>query len=135
MIAMTKTAIKPSKRKARTLYKHAIKMLYRPITGVWIYTPVIMVYQLGLNKIINPSGISIGVIPPQVYGILYAIFFVGMLYAVRSEQEWVKKFVFSFGCGIYAMNAIDMFPRLPSFTWNTILALILFFEYSGGNEK
>lgn len=123
-------------RKTQRLYKQTMRMLYRPITGVWIYTPVVAIYRLGLDQILTPgNNVAINLVQSRTYGILYMVLFVAMLYAVRTDKEWVKKLVLSYGCGLYAMNAFDVLPVLTAATWNFILALIMFFEYSGGNSE
>jgi hypothetical protein len=102
---------------------------YKPMTAIWIYTPVLALSRLGITNLFAPNtSPAINLIDERLYGVLFTLFL-----AVLCTSNWLhyrnlKISILSIGAGLFAMLAVDVYPVFTSMTWHGICAGILFIE-------
>lgn len=111
-----------------TLQKFS-RNLYRPVTIVWVITPVVIASRLGLSDFLTPgNSAAINVFDMRAYGIALLIFLIGAILGKKINSGTLTKLSYSIGFSAYATLSYDVFPVLTAAVWYAICAVILIIE-------
>ena len=103
--------------------------LYRPVTIVWIITPVVIASRLGLSDFLDPRNSSaINVLDMRAYGFALLAFLIGAILGKKLNSRTLTQLSYSIGFAAYATLSYDVFPILTAATWYAICAAILIIE-------
>ena len=97
---------------------------------VMAFTALGMIGRFGLTLLTSPgSAARINVIPSWQYGIAFLVLFLALILTLDGRRVTVFGFATSiFGCGIYALQAFDVWPVLPSAAYYALMSVILMAE-------
>lgn len=97
---------------------------------VMAFTALVLIGRFGLTLLTSPgSAARINVIPSWQYGIAFLVLFLALILTLDGRRVTVFGFGTSiFGCGIYALQAVDVWPVLPSAAYYALMSVILIAE-------
>lgn len=94
---------------------------------VMTFTALVAAGRFGLTAVTSPGSASrINVIPSWQYGIAFLVLLLALIVTLGSRRVTMFGFVTSvLGCGIYTLQAVDVWPVLPSAAYYALMGLIL----------
>ena len=109
---------------------------YKPMTVIYVFTPVLIASRLGLSNLLAPNSTpSIDLFETKVYGLAFLVFYIGLILSDIFKAKTLRFIAVSFGSCLYATLGYDVWPILTSMTWNFICAFILFIEAGKVNDR
>ena len=111
-----------------TLQKFS-RNLYKPVTIIWVITPVVIISRLGLSDFLTPgNSVAINILDMRAYGIALLIFLIGAILGKKLDSRTLTQLSYSIGFATYATLSYDVFPVLTAAAWYAICAVILIIE-------
>ncbi len=94
---------------------------------VMAFTGLVMIGRFGLTQLTSPGSASrINVIPSWQYGIAFGVLFLALILTRDGRRVTMFGFVTGiFGCGFYVLQAVDVWPVLPSAAYYALMSVIL----------
>ena len=97
---------------------------------VMAFTLLVMVGRMGLLSLLSPvSAARINIISQWEYGFAFLGLFMALFYTLDRRRVSMAGFIASvIGCGIYAVQAFDVWPVVTSAGYYALMSLILMAE-------
>ena len=109
---------------------------YKPMTVIYVFTPVLIASRLGLSELLAPNSTqAINLFSMRIYGTAFLVFYIALLATRKLKDKRFLIFVLAVGSCLYFTLGYDVWPILTSMTWNFICAFILFVEAGKVNDR
>lgn len=97
---------------------------------VMAFTGIVAVGRMGLLSLLSPgSAARINIVSQWEYGVAFLGLFVSLVYTLDRRRVSMDGFVVSvLGCGIYAVQAVDVWPVVTTAGYYALMSIILMAE-------
>lgn len=94
------------------------------------FTLILVVGRAGLLSLVSPrSAAQINFVPQWQYALAFGMLFLAlMLTRNRRRVSWFGFVTSAMGCGLYAMQAADVWPIIPSSGYYWLMSVTLLAE-------